>query len=447
MGDNANNGPRTQCTNGECISIRQRFGGVAASRAIAIRDLDRMQTRLRIAETRNGGNAGLGDAPRIEYNPTAPAHEQRESAHMLSERLKALDALIREQIAKKEGEDLVLPIDALLKELKDRKAANDAAGGYFDMDLYLQTEMLQGWVNNAKVEAQPYTCIVCTKDLAPGDAMLGKHCYHYYHPSCVLRQALEKLCPVGYTAVHDSLYFDCVGTEAEAGRGDLYKHELKPELKAAFDQGRCPVAFPAGIWTDCPECRTKYANSHYFNGCQSVRASPPADPTAAAAADAAAAEGGVAEYRAQGGLLLLAVPGDDALVMMVRAKVPRSAAHPVLDKQDGFTKLLRAEGYRWGVVGNEGGRGFYREKEYDDVLDALPTGASVRMTEAPLVDTWVEDGVDSNGERVKRQKKMPRGKGGTYKVDLPAAAPPVVPPGQAGPSYAAAPVASAVQDL
>lgn len=407
---------RDGCDRPDCQNLRVRFQGMCASKAILERERDALETRVRILAVRNDEDDGvMGAAPRIEpaYDN---AHQQCENLHLMKSRLRALNALIKEQQDVQHRQHQIAPVTEMHAGLKAQREQNDRIGAEFDMTKFVQEEVLEEWLAKARVEAQPYFCGICCGPLAAGEAMMGKNCYHLFHPACIARDALHKTCPSGMPPrVDDHPYWVCTGVEDAAPPhvGERYAYALRDDVEQQLLEGRAP--FPPNVMVACPECRQPYADKAYYDLCMKA-----INESGAAGEDPAAPDQSpqqlLASLRAAGDLLLLPVPGNDTQVMLVRAKIMRTPSDPRMDNMANLTRLAQANGYHFGPAGTEGGRAYVRPKEFDDVVDRLPPGAVLRQTDPRPQNVW-EDTTDADGQPIRRPARVLRG-GGTYKVDL-----------------------------
>ena len=401
-----------RCNNPSCTSLRSRFARMCGRSACLERELDAEKTRTRLLEVRLGGDGVMpGNVPRAEAN--GDANQQRENLHMLSERLKALGALINEW---KRAQANAPKLDALVALGADlqQKMREQEEGDDWNEDLFLQWEAVDKLCREVRVELQPYVCGMCTEPLEPGKAMMGKNCYHYYCLPCVSKNALLAVQPK-FEKRNDANWEFVRGIPAAdpINESDTLEWRLWPGKEGTF---------PADYWMRCPECNEPhYCNKGYYDMVVQVLD----DPIANDAADEAPQESAAAtleRLRNEDRLFLLDAPGpvpqgEMQKVMLVPAKVPRTAHHPIIDDQKALSTLCSALGFRFGPVGNEGGRTYYRDKEFDDVLDELIAGATLRMTEAGTKKGRIE-GRDANGRKIWYEGQVPR-PGGTYKIDLP----------------------------
>lgn len=402
-----------RCNNPSCVSLRQRFGPLCASLACTARERDALETRNRLLEVRLGrGGEMPGNVPRAESNGTPS--QQRESLHMLSERLKALGALITEWQRAQTNAPRLQALEALANELGQKMQAKLDDGEEWDEALGQQTDAVEKLVREARVELQPYVCGMCLDPLVQGKAVLGKNCYHYYCIECVSENALRAVQPI--IEKHDDPYWEYVrGVPAADPINDSDRHEyrLRPEAKGTF---------PADYWMRCPECNEPhYCNKAYYDMVMEVLRNPVAD-AAAEEEERESPSAVVEKLRNEDRAFLLDAPGpvpegERPKVMLVPAKVPRTAQDPITDNQRKFNDLCNALGFRFGPVGDDGGKAHNREKEFDDVVDTLIAGATLRKTLPVKKRVWV-DAFDAEGQPIKKQGTAET-TGGTYKIDLP----------------------------
>ena len=352
-----------------------------------------------------------GNVPRAETGG-APA-QQRENRHMLSERLKALGALIAEWARARANAPRLAALETLAADLK-QKMREQEDGDDWDDALYQQWDAIDKLVREARVEMQPYVCGMCLDPLEQGKAMLGKNCYHYFCVECVSENALRAVQPI--TETRDDAYWEYVRGIPAAdpiNESDRHEYRLRPEAKGTF---------PADYWMRCPECNEPhYCNKAYYDMVVEVLRDPVANEEGEADVQESPTKT-LERLRNEDRAFLLDAPGpvpegERPKVMLVAAKVPRTGRDPITDDQRKFNGLCNALGFRFGPVGNDGGRAYYREKEFDDVVDVLIAGATLRKTRPAKKRVWV-DAFDSAGEPIKKQGTAETA-GGTYKIDLP----------------------------
>ena len=399
---------RPSCDRQDCQSLRFRLGGMCAHAAITARRCEALEARNRILEVRAGGQGQMGSATRIEPGHGDP-NQLHEMKHTLSERLKALGVLVNEAIETHDNQSMIEPMAALHARLTQELQQTDGAD--FHMELFQQVSTLDKILRKARHDVQPYVCGICYEPLVPDAMMLGKNCWHYFCLPCISTMALTKVKPG--IEVHDNPYWKLTGYIAAANPledSDEIKYELRDGVEGTF---------PEKVWVSCAMCRNQnYSDKALFDFTKSVLGNPPPDNE-----NKVDAEAGVGPREQLNALrnadkvFLLEAPGDDSKVMLIPAKVPRSAVDPRIDDCRKFGQLCMDNGFRYGAVGNDDGKANFRERMFDDEVDTLFAGATLRKTGRTSRWGW-EDSTDVHGDAIKIRVKKDR-PGGTYKIDLP----------------------------
>ena len=338
-----------------------------------------------------------GDDERVEPNQAGP--NLQEAMHTMRSRLREMRALIDEQLDQVTRQSRLGPLKQLLEqlqeELQDMDPSDDAWDAKFNQGMAM-VEVLK----DAEKQACPYECAICLMPIARDCIMLGKNCFHYMCSDCILSTAQHDARPI-YRRGQDPIWEDIAPEEPVA----------EWRVRAGAEN-----TFPEQFWVKCPECRRDYADKAYFDLVLECRRT--IDDVANAAPPREDPEAKIADLRRRGLLLLVPVPDDEEYVMMVPAKVPRSAVVP--DMPDGLklSTLLNSVGFKFGKVGE--GRANHKRRHDDDEVDELPAGSVIRMTAPRAVETLVETGHhDANGEPyLKKVKRVPEGAVGTFKIDL-----------------------------
>lgn len=416
---NQRNQHNEQCLNPRCRDLRSAYGGMCAARAMAQRQVERLEAELAIARIRRGGDGRLGEnARRIE--PGGDQHNRAENLHVLRERFRALRALVEKLNREPPAADdpIVCALEARVAQLEQKLA--EAGDDEVEIIEATFNEMEAVKAANAAMrkEKEQIECGICLEPLTTTSFLMGKGCYHYFHPTCIARAAMRKKMPA-YRQEANPYWHDVTPDH------DYPSYELKPET--LDEEGNCKV-FPEAVWYGCPECRDPhYADKTYWDTCQEALTT--IDQQEAAANPQPAADV-LENMRAEEQLLLLDVQAPagyegPALVMMVEAKIPGTPDDPQFPHGPTLGGHLRRAGYKWDRNAEVcGGKVWYREKRFDDVVNPPDfRGGALAKSRASRKRKMVNIAPDPvTGARRQEERLVEEG-GGTYKFNYPAPPP------------------------
>lgn len=434
---NPNPNPNNHCMQPECVSTRQRFGTMCAARACAQKALDRLETEMRLAAMRNGGNGEYAAGQR-RVEPGGDPATVRENMHILKERIRAVRALIEKiNTAPDVGSDEVLvAIEARIAQLEARllTAEDEEIGALVESYQTLQAE-----ASKRRVEKQPLECGICLEAITPDTLMMGKNCTHLFCMQCIAGVGFSRVKPgLGEPQRDTNPYWEHVGHAEEEtinGPSVVHQYRLRPEY--VEEDGVTYKGFPADTWVRCPECRDPhYADAPYFGMCKQAMDTIDQDEVEPQAPKQP--QEVVDEMVEEDLLLLLDAPkaegyGGPDLILAVEAKIPGTADNPNFLKGPALGAQLRMLGFAWDRADKTGGNGWTREKRFDDVVRAGDyRGGQLTKTAATRKRKMVDIEPGPDGQRRQEEQSVLQG-GGTWKFAYPRP-PPVIAAAEAGPS-------------
>ena len=405
----------TPCTNNVCVQTRTAYAGMCAARAIAQRDLEALEARLGIQRVRAGGHARLpANAVRVEH--TADARQNSENIHLLRSRLRSLNALIEQSKRPEENSGVVKAINDKAKELEESldSVSDDQLGPALAV-----IHSLRDIANKQAKDDEEMHCMICYEPFNGSDAITGKNCYHYYHPSCVSMAAYVTKQP--RFVDNNNPYWDFIGYDTDSLGVHTPRYRLKPEFLE--QDGETAKGFPADTWLKCPHCQDPhYANDSYMRMVmQALNTLNAEDPLPAAPLSAPEQ---LKKWRDERFVLLVESPDTPGIVMLVQARVPGKSPPEGFPAYGKASAVYRQCGFVWDETGERcgGGKAYYRARHFDDVVDDLTAIEGELSKTAPKKREEIvvtEDTAHLEGEERRYKKQKTLQGGGAWKFDYP----------------------------
>jgi len=358
-----------QCNRQECVQSRLHKGRICAALYATLRDNERLRASQGVQAAARGDNASLRQHGARVVEEAYDSSSRRENQAVLTGRLEAIRALVRErnEQGNHSADD---PIVRALEEILHLKRTQVEHADEDDFQrLWEEVDSLDRELAKKKKESDPLHCGICMEPFFGNIndmAMTGKNCFHPFHPLCIAKQAMMQVQP---TMRHDPNDY-----WRDATPDALYpRYELREEVSQLDeDNERVPTVFPSNVWVQCPVCRDRhFANRAYYDQVQEALQSLNQAPPAPSADD----RDWVQRARDHHAYVLLAVPGDNPgnFVMLVPAKeFNRGNVYEEFANKPQNGDHIRGCGFTWGNGPNVGGRGaYYRVRRPDDELDPL----------------------------------------------------------------------------
>ncbi len=423
MPPTARNTNQGACTHANCVSIRARFQGMCAARAMYQAQVEALEARLGIQRIRTGGRGNLpANAVRVERSTDTRLNT--ENVHLLRSRFRSLHAEIHQTNRSEE-------MPGVLKAIEDKATDLELSLPTIPEELLGETvavmNALRDKVNKLRVIQEPMSCGICLLPFEGSDAMTGKNCYHWCHAGCIARLAYTKVEPRhrDFNApYHD--YVDFTQEEVVLAGGGSYfdiTHNYKLKPACLEEDGETAKGFPANVWLECSVCRDPhYANDAYMGLATQALSTLDQEDTQVMAPLSAPEQ--LEKWREDKFVLLIEPPDTTDIVMLVEARVPnvqQPEGFPTFGKASG---VYRQCGFTFGKVGDhcDGGSAYYRARHPDDVVDNIATiPGTLRQTAPQKKDEWyvTEDTADlPEADRSWKKRKVLKG-GGAWKFDYP----------------------------